>query len=249
MWGHGGIELKLEAGPIGLVGSGEFTPAMEAVDSALLQGRAPRVVFLPTAAAPEGSKRTAYWVDLGRAHYRRLGVESTPLMVLSRPDADRPELADQINGAGLIYLSGGNPPFLAATLTGTRVGAAIRDAWLRGSAVAGCSAGAIALTDSVPDIRNRHGEAIPGLGLVRGLSVIPHFDKIEQWMPGAINWAIDNTPSGVRLIGIDEDTAIVGGPGEWRVMGRGSAWVLATPGTPVPYGDGAVLALDGPDAS
>lgn len=232
-----------DVGPIGLVGSGEFTPATEAVDAALLEGRTPRVVFLPTAAAPDGAERTAYWVQLGCDHYRRLGVEAVPLMVLSRHDADDPDLAAEVEGAGLVYLSGGNPTFLATTLVGTRVAAAIRNAWLRGSAIAGCSAGAIALTESVPDIRNRRGDSVPGLGLVPGMSVIPHFDQIEQWMPGAIQWAIANTPPGVHLIGIDEDTAIVGGPGEWRVMGRGSAWVLETPGKPVDYGDGAVLSF------
>lgn len=235
--------MSLMGGPIGLVGSGEFTAAMDAVDAALLEGRSPRVVFLPTAAAPEGEDRTAYWVRLGREHFRRLGVEAVPLMVLSRGDADDPDLAEQLAGAGLVYLSGGNPTFLAATIVGTRVGAAIRDTWLRGGAIAGCSAGAIALTESVPDIRNRRGESVPGLGLVPGMSVIPHFDRIEQWMPGAIQWAMNNTPRGVHLIGIDEETAILGGPSEWRVMGRGSAWVLETPGKPVGHGDGAVLSL------
>ena len=230
-------------GPIGLVGSGEFTPATEEVDLALLEGRARRVVFLPTAAAPEGEQRTAYWVELGRTHYRRLDVDATPLMVRDRHDAESSKCADQIAGAGLIYLSGGSPTYLAATLTGSRVGAAIRDAWLRGTAVAGCSAGAIALTETVPDIRRRRGKSVAGLGLVTGMSVIPHFDQIERWMPGAIQWAIDKTQPGVHLIGIDEDTAIVGGPREWRVMGRGSAWVLETPGQPVSYAPGVLLSL------
>jgi cyanophycinase-like exopeptidase len=230
-------------GPIALVGSGEFTPATEDVDLALLAGRSGRVVYLPTAAALEGEERIDYWVELGRAHYQRLGVEAIPLMVLNRDDADSARLADQVAGAGMVYLSGGNPTYLAKTLVGTRVGAAINEVWMQGSAVAGCSAGAIALTDTVPDIRRRSGPPVPGLGLVPGVIVMPHFDQIERWMPGAIQWALDATPPGVHLVGIDEDTAIVGGPLEWRVMGRGHAWVLASVGEHSSFMAGELVSL------
>jgi cyanophycinase len=229
-------------GPIALVGSGEFTPATEDVDTVLLDGQAGRVVFLPTAAALEGDDRVGYWVGLGRAHYARLGVDAAPLMVLDRVDADRAEIAAQIEGAGLVYLSGGDPTYLAKTLVGTRVGAAIIAAWLQGCAVAGCSAGAIALTETVPDIR-RGSPSVPGLGLVQGMIVLPHFDQIERWMPGAIRLALDATPPGVHLVGVDEETAIVGGPQRWRVMGHGHAWVLTTTGEPESYAAGEVLSL------
>jgi hypothetical protein len=33
-------------------------------------------------------------------------------------------------------------------------------------------------------------------------------------------------PDGVSVVGIDEDTAIVGGPYEWEVQGRQSAWLF-----------------------
>jgi cyanophycinase-like exopeptidase len=235
--------MRAVPGPIALVGSGEFTPATEDVDRTLLDGRTGRVVFLPTAAALEGEERIDYWVELGRAHYARLGVEATPLMVLNRRDADGAEIADSIAGAGLVYLSGGNPTYLAKTLVGTRVGAAINEVWMQGSAVAGCSAGAIALTDTVPDIRRRSGPPVPGLGLVPGVIVMPHFDQIERWMPGAIQWAVEATPPGVHLVGIDEDTAIVGGPLQWRVMGRANAWILTNMGEHTSYGSGEVLSL------
>src|SRR5438105_4385375 len=89
----------MSAGPIALVGSGEYTPAMEDVDRELLEGRPQRVVFLPTAAAPEGEKSIAHWVDLGRLHYTRLGVEAVPLLVLDRVGADDADLASAIAGA------------------------------------------------------------------------------------------------------------------------------------------------------
>jgi cyanophycinase len=243
---RGGVHNAAVSGRVGLVGSGEFTPATEQVDTALLEGVPRRVVYLPTAAALEGTERIAYWVDLGRAHYERLGVDATPLMVLDRRDADSADLAAQVEGAGLVYLSGGDPTHLASTLVGSRVGDAILAAWRNGCSVAGCSAGAIALTQTVPDIRHRRGDSVAGLGLVPGVRVIPHFDKIEQWMPGAVRWAIDSTPPGEHLIGIDEDTAIVGGLHDWRVMGRGGAWALTGGREPVRYADGADMVLSDP---
>jgi hypothetical protein len=33
-------------------------------------------------------------------------------------------------------------------------------------------------------------------------------------------------PDGVSVVGIDEDTAIVGGQFEWEVQGRQSAWLF-----------------------
>ena len=213
-------------GPLALVGSGEFTPAMEAVDRELLEGRPGRVVFLPTAAAPEGEERLGYWVDLGMSHYARLGVEAVPLMVRRREDAENPELATQVAGAGLVYMSGGDPAFLADTLRDTAVGAAIQGAWEGGAAVAGCSAGAMAMTEFAPRMRNRIDPPVPGLGLVRGVMVLPHFDRMEQWLPGATDVALAAAPPGYWVLGIDEETAVVGGPQDWRVAGRQSAWLM-----------------------
>src|SRR5437870_4583989 len=111
----------MTSGPIGLVGSGEFTPATEAIDLALLKGRPRKVAFLPTAAALEGPTTIKYWTQLGADHYRRLDIDASPLLVLNRDDANRADLAAELATAGLIYLSGGDPTFLATTLVGTRV--------------------------------------------------------------------------------------------------------------------------------
>jgi hypothetical protein len=47
-------------------------------------------------------------------------------------------------------------------------------------------------------------------------------------------------PDGVSVVGIDEDTAIVGGPFEWEVKGRQSAWLFVD-GHRVEYGHGQTL--------
>ncbi|MGH9023591.1 MAG: Type 1 glutamine amidotransferase-like domain-containing protein [Acidimicrobiia bacterium] len=229
-------------GPFALVGSGEFLEVMEAVDLALLAGRPPRAVFLPTAAALEGADRIAYWVRLGTEHYTRLGVEPVPLEVLDRTDAERSDLAAAIDGAGLIYLSGGSPAYLADTLRGSAVFSAIVAAHARGAALAGCSAGAMALAAVADDVRNRR--PCPGLGLLPDLVVLPHFDRIERWFPGMVEDRLRGLTEGRWLVGIDEETALVGGPSVWTVRGRGRVWVVESDGSRVPHSPGAELELD-----
>jgi len=231
-------------GPLALVGSGEYLEVMADVEGALIEGRPRRYVQIPTAAAPEGPRRLRYWLDLGAAQAERLGVEPVPVVVRDRDEAGAADLAALIHGAGLIYLSGGNPQFLARTLRGTRVWAAIEAAWRSGPALAGCSAGAIALTDWVPAVRSPAAEPEPGLGVLPWLRVLPHFDRMRSWAPDLATRAAAAAPPGTTVIGIDEETAIVdlaGGGRSWQVHGRQQAWVLdggrdAPAGRPFPAG-------------
>lgn len=225
----------MPSGPLALAGSGEFLPVMEPVDRVLLQGRPPKVAIVPTAAALEGRARVSYWLDLGRRHYEAMGVEAVPVPVGSAADADDPAWCERIAGVGLVYLSGGDPHHLAATLRGSSLWRAIDSAWRQGTALAGCSAGAMALGAGAPALLGRgHGVAggVPnGLGLLPGLVVIPHFDRIGRWSPDAVERFRDWSPPGTVLLGIDEQTAMVGGGGRWQVWGNGSVWVLGPHGT------------------
>lgn len=217
-------------GPLALVGSGEYLPVMTEIESLLIDGRPPRYVQLPTAAAPEGERSLRRWLDLGAAQAERLGVEQVPVVVRDRAEADAPELAALVEGAGLIYLSGGSPMFLSQTLRGTRVWAAILAAWQAGAALAGCSAGAIALTSWVPAIRAPGKPPDQGLGVLPALRVLPHFDKMLGWVPDLLTRALMHPPNGTVVLGIDEDTALVdlsGSGRAWTVYGRQQVWVIA----------------------
>ena len=222
-----------QPGPVALVGSGEYLPAMLEIEAALIAGRPPRYVQLPTAAGREGPASVSRWVALGEQQAARLGVEAVPIMVLDRDSAEDPGNAELVAGAGLIYLSGGSPAHLADLLQGTRVWAAIFDAWRGGAALAGCSAGAMALTSWVPDLRHLAGKPRTGLGVVPRLRVIPHFDHMRRWVPGVARWSTVHLPAGVTVVGIDEETAIVSEDADlsrWTVRGRQRAWLLSPHG-------------------
>ena len=240
------------------MGSGEYLPVLEFLERALIAGRPPRYVQLATAAAPEGPASLARWHALGADAAGRLGVEQVVVPVGNRDDADDPGNAGLVAGAGLIYLSGGSPTYLTETLRGTRVWAAIVDAWRNGAALAGCSAGAMALSAGFPGFR-RPWRSSAGLGLVPVARVIPHFDRFGGRLPDVALRGLARSDDAALLVGIDEETALVGGlddgreaggwqsdpagPGNaWKVLGRRSAWLLGAGGrTRVASGGSVVL--------
>jgi cyanophycinase len=228
---------------------------LEDVERALLAGRPPRYVQVATAAAPEGPASLARWHALGAAAAARLGVEQVVVPVADRDGADDAANAALVQGAGLVYLSGGNPVFLTATLRGTRVWAAIVEAWRAGAALAGCSAGAMALSAGFPEFR-RPWRSSAGLGLVPALHVIPHFDRFAARLPDGALRGMPHPGDGARLVGIDEETALVAGLADadggaadptragtrWSVLGRRSVWLLGDGRrVQVRSGDGVVL--------
>ena len=216
-------------GPLALVGSGEYLPVMADVEAELIAGRSPRYVQLATAAVPDGVDVVARWHDLGARQASALGVTQVVVPVTDRQSANDPANVALIEGAGLIYLSGGNPTFLADTLRDTAVWRAIEAAWRAGAALAGCSAGAMAMTSWVPSIRHPRGGGTTGLGVVPQLRVIPHYDAFLARMPEVATRFLLPHDHGVTLVGVDEETALVGGPTTWTVRGRQSVWRLNGP--------------------
>ena len=229
------------SGPLALVGSGEFLAAMRDVDARLLDGRTRRVAVIPTAAAPEGEAVTRRWFDLAHVHYRDLEAEVVEVDVRTREDAEDPRWEEALDDVGLIYLSGGNPMFLAATLHQTPLWHAITTAWTEGAALAGCSAGAMVFGERIPALPwRRHDESSHGLDLLAATAVLPHFDAFVRRFGRLSRFSVDGHVD--HLLGIDEDTALVHDPDtdRWRVEGAAGAWRIS--------GDGVdALDLDGFD--
>jgi cyanophycinase len=215
-----------EPGPLALVGSGEYLEEMADVEASLLAGRPGRYVQIATAAVPDGADVVARWHRLGTEQARRLGVEPIILDVANREDANDPEIVRRVAGAGLIYLSGGHPAFLADTLRDSALWSAVVDSWRSGAALAGCSAGAMALTSWIPSLRHPRRGSTPGLGLLSHLRVIPHFDAFSRRVPDLVTQYLVLRDPSVSVLGIDENTALIGGPFEWTVRGHASVWRL-----------------------
>jgi cyanophycinase len=211
-------------GVLALVGGDEFKPGTEEQDRLLVaSARKGPAYVVPTAAARQGPQEA---VDHARTWFRSLGLALEELPVLKAADARSKELAQLARGGGFFYLVGGDPGLVAQVLRDSRVWEAIAEAWLGGAALAGSSAGAMAMCEHTliraawPDRANRRPS--DALGLVPGTAVLPHFDTFgHRWIESA-----RRELSGVTLLGVDERSAAVWSDGSWRACGPGSVTVI-----------------------
>jgi cyanophycinase len=226
---------QLNPGPLALLGSGEFLPVMADLDRSLLEGRPRRVIHLPTAAGLEGHRRIDYWSKLAASHFASIDAAVETLPVLDRTGAEDPGLAGEIAGAGMVVLSGGNPAHLVSSLKDTPLWAAVVAAWRRGTAVAGCSAGAMAMSAALPAFRSSQAA---GLAMVEGITVLPHYDRYGKMMKPMAQLRDRR----LTVVGIDENTALHGGTDSWTVYGPGSVHVFGLDG-PVTLRSGDTVTL------
>lgn len=219
-------------GLIALVGSGEYLPAMDDVDRYLLahcgaDGRAPRVVCLPTAAGLEGEESWGRCNRMGEEHFRMLGAQVSTLPIIDRDSANDAQHAAVIENADLVYFSGGNPMHLYQTLNGSKAWAAAEKAWARGAVYAGCSAGAMILAENIPNWRSLGGSPQKGFGVFPNSMIFPHFDRMLVWQKISLPILQTFIHENEYTLGIDEETALVGKMGgEWQVMGRQKVYVI-----------------------
>jgi cyanophycinase len=216
------------SGAIALVGSGEYLPQAQALESELLRlaisrGTSNTFIQIPTAAGKEVSESLDFWRSRGAKQGERIGCEVIYLPVLTREDAHNLDFIAKIEGAGLIYFSGGDPVHLAEVFRDTPLWSAIVSAWESGSSLAGCSAGAMAFGGKIIGIRRSH--ISEGLNLLPEIEVIPHYVKFLGWLPDRVAAAIVRQDANTTLLGIDEDTALVL-TDRWRKYGSGKVHLL-----------------------
>ena len=220
-------------GSLALVGSGEYLPAMAEFEKSLLEdgiknGKENIYIQIPTAAAQESSSRLEYWRDLGQKQAQVIGAKPLFLPIYTREDAQNMSFVNQISNGALIYMSGGDPHYLAKTLIDTPIWQAIVKNWQSGASLAGCSAGAMVLSSQIPNFRLSRAQPTVGLNLIPNIRVIPHFNKFFKWIPESAAKLLMHVPDDSILIGIDELTAIVKRSGSdfWQVYGQAKLHTL-----------------------
>jgi cyanophycinase len=198
---------------------------------------------------------TASGDPVGSAHawkndFAAAGARNVVIPIVDRRDRAQDErVADMVADASGIFLGGGDQVHLVATLDGSRVAKAIRDAHRRGVVVCGTSAGAAALTETIlangePD---EHGTVTEmylgrGLGLLGFSSVIDTHFGARRRLHRLFN-AIAANP-GLLGLGIDEDTALVVRGPLGHVVGQGG--VTFVDGRDVHYSTASESANNGP---
>ena len=217
-----------------LMGSGEFEPWSNEIEAAALDGRTGPVAVLPTASSTEGDEVFGRWGSMGLEHYAAAGIDARLVPVKTREDAEREDLARELEGAAMVFFSGGKPQHLAETIHGTRLWDALLAALDAGTVYAGCSAGALIASQSREQRRERGVRTgwVYGLGLVPHVSFGVHWEKVKV-IPGLRSVVMSRIPPGSWFVGLDERTAILGDGRRWRVYGLGTVMVRHAGGTEI----------------
>ena len=224
-------------GTVALVGSGEYLDVMNEIDTYLLNtvggASTAKVALLPTASGLEPNGPTS-WNNLGLRHFKNLGVHDIrATQIIDRDSAFAQAQLDLLQGADFYYFSGGNPQHTIDTLRGSPAWNIIKTAYEQGAILAGCSAGAMMLSAHTISVRQvMMGEPVgfvEAMGIVPNVIVFPHFDRMAGFLnQDRFQHLLLSVPAPNRVIGIDEDTALVriepnastDTSARWRVMGR-----------------------------
>jgi cyanophycinase len=192
----------------------------------------PGGLLLVTAAAEDPAAAARDYQEA----FGALGVRMDVLDIRDREGACRPENVEKLRRCAAVFLSGGDQVRMTSQLGGTPVLDALRDCHARGVLVAGTSAGAAVMPETMlvaggPDDQSLQADEIdmaPGFGLLDGAIVCVHF--AERGRMGLLVAAVARNPDRIGL-GIDEDTAVSHADGMVEVIGSRSVYVLDAHGS------------------
>jgi cyanophycinase len=166
-----------------------------------------------------------------QAAFADLGVtDLVELYVRERAETLHADKLGLFEGAAGVFFSGGDQLRIASQIGDTPVEQRVREIHARGGLVAGTSAGASVMSETML-VKGTSGEShkigdlhmAPGLGLVRDAIIDQHF--AERGRFGRLLGAVAHNPRELG-IGIDEDTAIVVEGPRFRVIGSGCVYVV-----------------------
>jgi cyanophycinase len=156
--------------------------------------------------------------------------ELVELYVEDRNEAGDREKLRVLDDAAGIFFSGGDQLRITSQIGDSGIEAKVRALFERGGLVAGTSAGASVMSDTMlvrgsSAVTHRIGDLhmAPGLGLIRDVIIDQHF--AERGRFGRLIGAVAHNPR-ILGIGIDEDTAAVVEGDGFEVIGSGAVYVV-----------------------
>ncbi len=161
------------------------------------------------------------------------GLEVSDLVELyvdERGETHDKEKLSLLEGAAGVFFSGGDQLRIASQIGDTPIEQRIRAIHLAGGVVAGTSAGASAMSETMlvggaSSESHRIGDLrmAPGLGLMPNAIIDQHF--AERGRIGRLLGAVAHNPR-ILGVGIDEDTAILVEGDRFSVLGSGAVYVV-----------------------
>jgi cyanophycinase len=170
------------------------------------------------------------WRDYEQA-FRDLGArEVEHLDIPDRNSAFDAAHVAAVKGTSLIFFTGGDQLEITTKIGGTELCDSIQEAFQRGMAIAGTSAGASVMSETML-IGAGSGKGssslayrmAAGLGFLRNVVIDQHF--AQRGRIGRLLSAVARNPR-ILGIGIDENTAIVVNGSHFEVIGQNSVYVV-----------------------
>jgi cyanophycinase len=156
--------------------------------------------------------------------------ELVELYVEERAEAHDREKLSVLDDAAGVFFSGGDQLRITSQIGDTGIEAKVRRLYERGGVVAGTSAGASVMSETMlikGTSRETHRigdlHMAPGMGLIRDVIIDQHF--AERGRFGRLIGAVAHNPR-VLGLGLDEDTAAVVEGDTFRVIGSGAVYVV-----------------------
>jgi cyanophycinase len=173
------------------------------------------------------------WQEYDRI-FTELGVRRRAHLTIGPRDGEGADAEHEAIGlelAGAVFFTGGDQLRLTSMLAGTATGARLLCLHRQGVTIAGTSAGASVVSDTMlvgmsRDRSHKLGDLLrmaPGLGFIRDVIVDQHF--AQRGRIGRLLGAVAQNPGHLGL-GIDEDTACVVSRGRLSVIGAGALYVI-----------------------
>lgn len=181
--------------------------------------------------ATVASRQPDGYFESYRKAFGTLGLNDLVELYVSEREETRSARTHAIlEGAAGIFFTGGDQLRISSQIGDTPVEQAVKDLHARGGLIAGTSAGASVMSETML-VRGSSAESYrigdlhmaPGLGLIRDVIIDQHF--AERGRIGRLLGAVAQNPR-VLGIGIDEDTAIIIEDRRFRVLGRGAVYIV-----------------------
>ncbi len=207
------------------MGGDELGPGNEPQDRILVDAAGDGAAYiLATAAARHAPERA---VANARRWFAEFGLTVAALPATTRREVASREGVEAARAGRFFYLVGGDPGIVPDILGGSPLWDAVVAAWKEGAALAGSSAGAMAL-GAWTLIRDRHpGDARAALQAGARSGARRRRDPPLRYVRASVGGgrAASAPEPDAILIGIDERTAALAREGRWEVLGPGSVTV------------------------
>lgn len=169
------------------------------------------------------------WQDYSKA-FSELGVKNIEHLSIERSEESTNDPGLKLlEGANCVFFTGGDQLKITSKLGGTPIAEKIFSIFHRGGLIAGTSAGAAAMGETMlvgaKSESHKVGDWMmaPGLGFLRNIIIDQHF--AQRARIGRLFGAVALNP-GVLGVGIDENTSVVVSGHRFKVLGENAVYVV-----------------------